>query len=286
MSYLVVTLALNQPDTYCDILSAELSDLNYEGFEELPAGLKAYITQDLYDADALSELLDWYKDKAGATLLDVSPLPDINWNETWERSFQPIWVGGEQNIFIRAPFHEPQPARYELVVEPKMAFGTGHHETTAMMLQAMLPLDFLGRQVLDFGSGTGILAIMACKLGAASVVAIDNDTWAYQSCIENAELNHTPNVRAVLGTAADIPSNTLFDVILANINRNIILAALPQLEAALQTDGYILFSGILQSDISEIIAATTQYNWHLNDTLQAGQWAMLCFGKKANKIDN
>lgn len=280
MSYLVVTLNLSNADMYSDIFVTELSDIHYEGFEELPDGLKAYIEAALYDEVALHEVLDQYNPEAMASVRDVSPLPDINWNAAWESSFQPIWVGGEGHIFIRAPFHAPQPARYELVIEPQMAFGTGHHETTSMMLEQMLKINFEGKRVLDFGSGTGILAIMADKLGADSIVAIDNDNWAYRSCIENAALNHAPRVESVLGDSSALLPAGRFAVILANINRNIILSSLPLLEQILLPKGNILLSGILTTDISDILAAVTQYNWHLCDSLENGQWAMLCFDKK------
>lgn len=222
-----------------EILIAELSELGYE-FEEDRNILKAFISGDDFDVENLEKVLS--NQNLPYTLSDLS---NKNWNEEWEQSFQPVVV--DDFCCIRASFHQPIPeVKHDLIVTPQMSFGTGHHATTYMMVQAMQQVAIQGKTVFDFGTGTGVLAILAAKLGASKIVAMDNDEWS----IENAASNFTENGIAdiELIRADELNLNKQFDIILANINRNVILQAMPAIKAHLAPNGIILFSGLLADD--------------------------------------
>jgi ribosomal protein L11 methyltransferase len=233
-----------------DLLINALGNIGFDTFEELDLGFKAYIPSDDFDREKLDEALLPYRDMFTFSY-DITLIPQKNWNEVWESNFEPIEISNK--IFVRATFHEPKPEfPYEIVIDPKMAFGTGHHQTTSMMLQLMLENDFTGKKVLDMGCGTGILAIMAAKLGAANVTAIDYDEVCYASTIENAQLNHIENIEALCGSKEAIPE-TKFDIILANINRNILLSQIERYSEGLKNDGEIYFSGFYEVPDLDII---------------------------------
>jgi ribosomal protein L11 methyltransferase len=182
---------------------------------------------------------------------EVTLIPQKNWNEVWESNFEPIQISDK--IWVRATFHQPRPEfPYEIVIDPKMAFGTGHHETTSMMLDMMLSVDFEGKKVLDMGCGTGILAILAGRLKAADITAIDYDPICYESTIENAELNGINNIIAICGSKEAIPDEQ-YDIILANINRNILLDQMPRYSEVLKPGGEIYFSGFYETPDLDII---------------------------------
>lgn len=231
-----------------DILIAQLSELGYDGFEEEGDLLKAYISEAFYDGDELSRLAGEYQ---------VNTLQERNWNAEWESSFSPVVVDGR--VAIRAHFHEPLPGVvHEIVITPKMSFGTGHHATTWLMIRAMLGLDLNGKDVLDLGTGTGVLALLAEKLGAGSVWAVDNDPWSVDNARENLGLNQSQGIIRV-HKADRIPTDQRFDVILANINKHILLALSGDMGQALRPGGYLLLSGILPEDLGDIQAAYGRY---------------------------
>ena len=233
-----------------DLLINALGEIGFDTFEELDFGFKAYIPADDFNQQLLDETLTAYQDMFTFSY-DITLIPQKNWNEVWESNFEPIEIG--KQIFVRATFHQPRAEfKYEIVIDPKMAFGTGHHQTTSMMLQLMLENDFSGKKVLDMGCGTGILAIMAAKLGAAEIVAIDYDPVCYESTIENAHLNNTGSITAICGSKEVIPAET-FDTILANINRNILLDQVERYSEVLKPGGEIYFSGFYESPDLEII---------------------------------
>jgi ribosomal protein L11 methyltransferase len=232
-----------------DLLINALGDIGFDTFEELDAGFKAYILADNFDQARLDEMLSAYREMFSFSY-EIALIPQKNWNEVWESNFEPIIVG--EKIFVRATFHEPRPEYpYEIVIDPKMAFGTGHHQTTAMMLELMLETDFDDKKVLDMGCGTGILAIMASKLGATNITAIDNDPVCFESTIENAKLNHVDHIRAICGSKEAIPDEK-FDIILANINRNILLEQIPRYGEVLNSGGEIYLSGFFEKDLEPI----------------------------------
>ncbi|WP_183579874.1 50S ribosomal protein L11 methyltransferase [Mucilaginibacter sp. X5P1] len=248
--YELLFTVITTEDFQQDLLINTLGDIGFDTFEELEFGFKAYIPVDDFDQDKLNAALTIYQDMFTFSY-EIALIPQKNWNEVWESNFEPIAI--KDKIFVRATFHEPKPEfEYEIVIDPKMAFGTGHHQTTSMMLELMLENDFAGKKVLDMGCGTGILAIMASKLGAAEVMAIDYDPVCYDSTIENAQLNHTDNIKVLCGSKETIP-NDLYDTILANINRNILLDQMQRYSEVLKPDGEIYLSGFYESPDLDII---------------------------------
>jgi ribosomal protein L11 methyltransferase len=223
-----------------DLLINALGEIGFDTFEQLDFGFKAYIPVANFDQAQLDERLSLYRDMF-AFSYEITLIPQKNWNEVWESNFEPIEIGNK--IFVRATFHASKPEfAYEIVIDPKMAFGTGHHQTTAMMLELMLENEFANKNVLDMGCGTGILAIMASKLGAVKITAIDNDPVCYDSTIENARLNRVSNITALCGSKEAIPSEK-FDIILANINLNILLDQMQRYSEALKLNGEVYLSG-------------------------------------------
>lgn len=248
--YELLFTTITTEDYQQDLLINALGEIGFDTFEELDFGFKAYIPVTDFDQEKLDETLLVYQDLFTFSY-ETTLIPQKNWNEVWESNFEPIEIG--KQIFVRATFHQPKSEfPYEIVIDPKMAFGTGHHQTTSMMLELMLENDFATKKVLDMGCGTGILAIMASKLGAAAITAIDYDPVCYASTIENAQLNYVENITALCGSKEVIPNET-FDTILANINRNILLDQMESYSKVLKADGEIYFSGFYETPDLDII---------------------------------
>ncbi len=236
-------------DIQHDMLTTLLGGMGFDSFMDDDMTLKAYCSEDHRDDAAVEELLrmDAFD---GVRLLAVEVMPDKDWNEVWEASYQPVVVNSRCRV--RAPFHEADPGyEFDLVIEPKMSFGTANHETTAQIISLMLETDFNGKDVLDMGSGTAVLAILAKKLGAARTVAIDNDEWAYRNAFTNVALNGVKEVEIVLGDALSIGDGK-FDVVLANINRNILLRDMHRYVEAMRPQARIFFSGFYVEDLDSI----------------------------------
>ena len=278
MNYIELHLTLS-PD-FADILTAELAELGFESFTETDEGLNAYIPENDFDADEVAELVARYQAQT-AIAYTITSLEKKNWNAEWEQNYQPIEVVTEAaSVRVRASFHEPDNRfTYDLLINPKMSFGTGHHETTHMMMQHQLGLDQTGKTVLDVGSGTGILAILAVKRGATDALAFDIEEWAVENAIENAALNHCPQVRVFDGTIDGVPADEQFDVVLANINRNVLLAEIPAYVAHLQQDGHLLVSGFYEHDATDIIQKAIESGLAMVTQLTRNQWASVLFRK-------
>lgn len=266
MDYWKYTLHTD-PDT-AQILLAYLSEAPFDTFQETEEGLDAYLPANASKADAdriLEELAQQYPFQTEQTFL-----PAQNWNEIWESNFQPVIVGNF--CAVRADFHPPQPdVKWELVINPKMAFGTGHHETTWQCIAAMEHLPMEGAKVLDYGCGTGILAILASKLGATEVEAVDIEEESYRNTVENSTDNEVYNVTARCGTLHDVQGRD-FDGILANINRNVILDSLPRLAELVRPGGWLLLSGILAEDERVIVESAEQAGFEKRKQTQRGNW--------------
>ena len=233
-----------------DLLINALGQIGFDTFEEVEFGFKAYIPVDDFDKAVLDATLDDYREMFTFSY-DITLIPQKNWNEVWESNFEPIII--KDKIYVRATFHAPRPEfAYEIVIDPKMAFGTGHHQTTSMMLEMLLENDMTGKKVLDMGCGTGILAIMASKSGASAVTAIDYDPVCFESTIENSQLNKIFNVQTLNGSKEAIPDEQ-FDVILANINRNILLDQLKRYSEVLKPDGELYMSGFYETPDLDLI---------------------------------
>lgn len=258
----------NQDDF--DIISYRLSDC--EGFEETGDLLLCYIARDKFD----KTLTDTVADELGVNYT-IQLLEPVNWNATWESNF-PVQVI-DDFVAIRAHFHPPvEQAEHQLLITPKMSFGTGHHATTYMMVQQMRGLDFTGKKIFDFGTGTGVLAILAALRGADSVYAIDDDTWSVENALENVQNNNVPQVTIALEMAPT--QNEQFDIILANINRNILLENMAAMAGCLTNKGHLLMSGLLKTDESDIIAAAEMQGLNFLLSTEKNGWIALLFEKE------
>ncbi len=254
-----------------EILVAQLSELGFEGFEEGLNYISAYIPEDQYNET------DTYSLTAGteATITKEIIAPR-NWNAEWEQNFQPVIIG--EFCGIRAHFHEPlQKVQHEIIITPKMSFGTGHHATTHLMIENMQQLSFAGKNVLDFGTGTGVLAILAERLGAASVTAIDNDEWSINNAEENIKLNHCSNI--ALSQANTLQMSTEFDIILANINKHVLIANMAQIKQHLILGGVVIMSGLLGGDRPDIETSAANNGLSVVDCKMRGDWMCLLFKK-------
>ena len=251
-----------------EILIALLSELPFDTFEVGETVLKGYILEKDWTEDAAQQTAE-ITQGFGFTF-EKTFIPYQNWNVIWESNFQPIRV--DDFVGLRADFHPPtEGVVFDLVINPKMAFGTGHHETTYMMMQLMRDLDFKAKKVLDYGCGTGILAILAEKLGATDLEAVDIEEASYENTLENNGINDVHNVKAFCGTLDVIPSSD-FDIILANINRNVILYSLSDLKSRLKTGGTMLISGFLKQDEHILLDATKKEGFQHIVTQQRGNW--------------
>jgi ribosomal protein L11 methyltransferase len=258
-----------------DIIAAYLSEFDFESFEDSETGLKAFIPENQFDESVVKDALIRIG-KMMSFSFEINFIKEQNWNETWERNYDPVMVAGK--CFIRAPFHaENLEALYELVIEPKMSFGTAHHETTSMMIELILKKKWVGKKVLDMGCGTGVLAILASKMGATEIVAIDNDEWAFLNAVENVERNNTGNIKVLQGDNALI-ENQKFDVILANINRNILLAQLQSYVNALNTYGEIYLSGFYEEDVPVLLNEAGKFHLSLRQKISKNRWVAMIVG--------
>jgi ribosomal protein L11 methyltransferase len=261
-----------------DLLIADLADLGFDTFEDSDKGFTAFVIKDNFDESALKVILSEYEPEFSTnyTLEDVA---DENWNAEWEKNFTPLII--DDVCYVRATFHTPQPSYpYEIVIDPKMAFGTGHHQTTTMVMQYILAADIKDKNILDMGCGTGILAILAAKLGAKSLLAIDYDDICYESTLENSALNQITNLKALCGSKEVIPDEQ-FDIIFANINRNILLDQIQRYSEVLKSEGKIFFSGFyLEPDLHMISEECAKYEIHYIDHKQNGDWVAAQFEKK------
>lgn len=276
--YIAYHFTVEPKDPGTEILIAELGELPFDSFVETEEGLSAYIQQNDDREDLLNDVYilsnPEFKISFGTEEID-----QVNWNEEWEKNFDPIDVDGI--CYVRAPFHEPKNAEYEIVIEPKMSFGTGHHETTFMMMKHLLNTDVKDMEVLDMGCGTAILAILAMMKGARHADAIDIDNWCYLNSIENAERNHIRNIDVYEGDASLLADKKeKYDLIIANINRNILLNDMQAYAAALKPGGTILFSGFYVEDIPAIEKEANKNQLFLKDQLTKNNWSSLKFIKQ------
>lgn len=271
-NYFETRLTLN-PD-FNEILIAELGEIGYESFVENDEGLSAYITETDFNLKKLQQIIEGYQQLTPITF-EYEQLETKNWNEEWERNYEPIQVAGQ--IQVRASYHTPDPAfQYDIVIDPKMSFGTGHHETTTLVMEQQLSLDHSDKSVLDVGSGTGILAILAEMLGANRLTAFDIEEWAYLNAVENAELNGCKHIHVFQGTIEDCPADS-YDIILANINRNILLREIPTYVRFLKSGGTLIVSGFYAFDIDDIVQKAEEVHLKLITQKTLNQWAVLKF---------
>jgi len=255
-----------------DILVAELAKYEFNGFMEEENNLVAYISE----ADCTSELEADLLALTSKYHLKIkrSTVEDQNWNAQWESDYEPVLV--DDFCAVRATFHEPiVTVEHEIIVTPKMSFGTGHHATTYMMMKQMQGLNFEGQTVFDYGCGTGVLAILAQKLGAKESDGIDIDSWAYENTLENVEINNCADTITVYCGEIDVAPSKEYDVVLANINRNVILSTMDKMAARLKKGGHLLTSGFLEADIDLVLEAAAKHGLKLVHKMEREQWRCL-----------
>lgn len=276
MNYIELSVTVTPKEPGSDVLIAELSEIGFDSFVDTDKGFSAYISQDLFSKSELLELFSKYEGMFKIEY-DEKNIPQQNWNKEWESNFEPIDIVGQ--CYIRAPFHEPKPEyKYDIIIEPKMSFGTGHHQTTQLMMQKLITLDIKNSSLLDMGCGTGILAIAASQMGANPITAVDIDEWSYTNSIENLQKNNIENVVTHKG-GVEVVSGKTFFTILANINKNVLLNDMPSYTNLLEDKGSLIMSGFFETDISELKAKAAELGLKFKNTMTESGWALVHFLK-------
>jgi ribosomal protein L11 methyltransferase len=264
-------------EEFREILIAELAEVGFDSFLETDEGIDAYAPQADFDRERFDEIISNYREAAQISLSE-GLMPKVNWNEEWEKNYDPIEV--DDLVYVRASFHQPKAGfRYEIVINPKMSFGTGHHATTFQMLRHQGEVDHAGKRVVDVGSGTGILAIMAHLLGASEVEAFDIDDWCVDNGNENFDLNGL-KTRMGLGTIRQVNPQGPFDIVLANINKNVLLDEMEIYSGLLPSKGYLLLSGFYTEDIEDLAQAALPFGLDLLKKSSKDNWAALILKKQ------
>ena len=287
--YLEVAFA-SVPEVMVEIFMAELAETGFDSFKEEEDTLLAYIPEELFVEPAIQKVIQKYR-KLKEVFWSVIPLPDKNWNEQWESSYEPVLIAGR--CYIRAPFHpassidviasgakqqHPASSLYEIIIEPKMSFGTAHHETTALMIEWLLEEDVSGKTVLDMGCGTGVLAILAFQMGAAEVFAIDNDKWAFENTSENVFKNKAREIHVIHGDINEIPKKKV-NLLLANINKNVLLEQIPVYANALYEGGTLFLSGFYSDDLPVIRERGEEQHLRFVGTREKNNWMVVKFNR-------
>jgi ribosomal protein L11 methyltransferase len=268
------TVTPSQP--WNDVLMAALGEYGFESFMETEIGFKAYILQSL-DHDNLLDNFEWMNHDLFDLAFAKAKIPPTNWNHEWEKNFDPIVV--DDLCEVRATFHESKGLKYDIVIEPKMSFGTGHHQTTFMIIQHLLKENLEGLEILDMGSGTGVLAILAQMRGASYIDAIDIDTWCYENALENVERNKAHKVNVILGGAEQLVGKS-YDAIIANINLNVLLRDIPTYAGVLKKQGMIWFSGFYKTDMDAITLLCNDHGLVYDSMLEKDNWVAVKMFKK------
>lgn len=275
----VVFVCVPNDEIIREVLSAELAEVGFESFVDTDNGSTAYIQESLYNKEAIESILSNFPLEAKITYT-TSVIEGKDWNEEWEKNyFKPLII--DDKCIIQSTFHkEPATYEYNIFIDPKMAFGTGHHQTTELMIREILNMDFTGKSVLDMGCGTAILAILASMKGADPILAIDIDEWAYDNAKENLDLNKVSNIDVQIGGADLLTSEKTFGVILANINRNILLNDIHAYASVLQAEGVLFMSGFYTEDIPALTEECNKHGLTFVHSNSKDNWANVKFIKK------
>lgn len=275
MSFIQVNVHCDPP--YAEILMAEMGELDFESFVETETGFEAYVPEAQFQHPPLQGLFNRYR-AATRIWYELKTIAKTNWNEEWEKNYDPIQVGDD--IYVRATFHAPKPAiKYEIVVNPQMSFGTGHHETTHQLLALQLLFDHKGKTVLDVGSGTGILAIMAAKLGAKTVAATDIDDWCVENALQNFALNDVKADFVKQGTLQELKLKSSYQIVLANINTHVLLDEMHLYFGLLETNGLLFLSGFYEKDQPQIEEKAHELGLTLEKQTTKKNWVALVLKK-------
>ena len=276
MSYTELIVNVEPKEQGSDVLIAELSEIGFETFTENELGFSAFIETDKYSLTDVNTILLNYSNIFKIDF-KITIIEQQNWNKEWESSFEPIDVDGK--CIIRAPFHTKEKEyEFDIIIEPKMSFGTGHHNTTQLMIQKLMKLDVAGKALLDMGCGTGVLAILASKMDANPITAIDTDSWSYENTIENLEKNNISSVDVHKGDVL-VLDKKIFHTILANINKNVLLNDMAIYTSSLEKNGNLVLSGFFETDINELTEKATSLHLQLAEKQVNEKWAMLHFTK-------
>lgn len=267
MNYIEITI-LTSDQEIKDLLIAELAEIGFDGFEESEEAVKSFITEDDFNENELTALLQQHNIAYSKSIIKKQ-----NWNSLWESNFEPVLL--DDFVSIRADFHKTPVSgvEHEIIITPKMSFGTGHHATTFMMMQLMREINFANKSVFDFGTGTGILAILSEKMGATKILAVDNDDWCIENAFENIQKNNCSNISIQKVINAEL--NQQFDVVITNINKHIILENIKFLSDNVIQNGQILLSGLLKEDEADIILACKNVGWLHIKTIEKANWIAL-----------
>lgn len=278
MNYIEYTFNVNPKHPFTDILVAQLAEIGFESFCETDTGVQAYIQEASHEAEMLAKVAIINEPGESTIEFKKQIIPEQNWNSLWESNFDPVKVGME--CIVRAPFHEKHPGfKFDIVIDPKMSFGTGHHDTTMLMIEEILKLNMARKRVLDMGCGTAVLAILAAKMDAEKIVAIDNEEWAYKNAMENCAANNCRQILVIHGNSTHIPNNS-FDYIFANINKNVLIADMESYYNHLSTDGRLLISGFFIHDIPQLKNHAEGLGLKLLTQVESNSWACVVFEKK------
>ena len=272
MDTIEVTITLEPKNPWSEVLIAELADLGFDSFVETETGLVAYGNAEL-DVEGTVKKTSLHSAFQGVFKVEKKIIKHQNWNAQWEADFQPVYI--ENYASILAPFHDKALATGKIVtIQPKMSFGTGHHQTTWMMTKALFELGSIPEKVLDMGTGTGVLAIFAEKLGAEEIIAIDIEEWSAENAAENAATNDCSKIKSIWGDMDRIPSQS-FGLILANINKNILKAQMATYAERLSNNGTLILSGFFESDVTEMVAFCREYGLEATKHFQKEEWAAI-----------
>ncbi|MES2554573.1 MAG: 50S ribosomal protein L11 methyltransferase [Bacteroidota bacterium] len=279
MDYVEVTIDLQPRDPWAEVLIAELAELGFESFVETTTGIQAFAPVTIGSVDELLKTTSLQLNSEVAFTKTETIIPHQNWNAQWEADFEPVEV--DSRLVILAPFHDAgvYAGREQIIIQPQMSFGTGHHQTTYLMSQYLLDMDAVPAKVLDMGTGTGVLAILAEKLGATDILAIDIEPWSVENTVENAQRNACKHIRTATGDS-DLITETDFGLILANINKNILKKQLPIYHGALVQKGMLLLSGFFVTDAAEMIALGEELGFEHLETIEKETWAAVKLIKK------
>ena len=276
MNYYACSFNNPENENLKDMFMELLGSIGFDSFMDTEDGFEAYCQEPAFNEENLNDIMQM-EQFANVKLLKKELIPDQDWNATWEASYEPVIIN--EFCRIRAPFHKVEGSyKYDLIIEPKMSFGTAHHETTSQIIELMLKSDFTGLDLLDMGSGTGVLAILAKKLGSAMTVAIDNDEWAYRNALDNIRLNDENDIIVELGDASSL-NDRQFDVILANINRNILLRDMKEYVKCLVDGGKIFFSGFYEEDLVLITKEAERLGLIYSNHVTKNNWTAAVFVK-------
>jgi ribosomal protein L11 methyltransferase len=276
VKYFELTIELGETEPWRDILIAELAEHGFESFVETKTGFQGYIPETLFKPGMIEPLLDG-KPVLSRQLVEIA---EQNWNAEWEKNFDPVFV--EDKLAIVAPFHEVKGSFKQVItITPKMSFGTGHHQTTWMMSRQLFDLDLAGKHVLDMGTGTGVLAILAEKLGAAYIFAPDIDQWSYENAVENCRQNKCGHVEAVHG-GHELLAGKFFHIILANINKNVLVQHFSVYSTSLNSGGLLLISGFFETDRDDLVREAAKHGFIFDQLITKEGWALIQFIKKTD----